>query len=134
MSKLYVESAMNQIGNSKNPHQGNTTKCLCVCSAGLLRSPTIARTLQQKYDKNVRACGTSQDYALIPLSSALLHWADEIHVVEEQAHVVRAALDELGLDKKVYELDIPDAFATFDYDLVKILEQHYRNIGYGDET
>ena len=76
------KSTFNQIHNVKNEHQGDRKKVLCVCSAGLLRSPTVAHLLNQKYGYNTRACGTDISYALIPISEALIYWADEIVCVD----------------------------------------------------
>ena len=121
-----VSSRLNQLGNAMNPHQGKAIKALCVCSAGLLRSPTIAKELTL-LGYNTRACGTSQDYALVPLSTALLTWADEIHVVEEQAELVRFCLEDLDLDDiKVVTYDIPDEFGTFDPKLVELIKQQIK--------
>jgi predicted protein tyrosine phosphatase len=116
-----ISSRLNQLGNAQNPHQGDAIKALCVCSAGLLRSPTIAKYLTLK-GYNTRACGTSQDYALVPLSTALLTWADEIHVVKEQAELVRFCLEDLGLDDvDVVVYDIPDMYGTFDPELEELI-------------
>tara|TARA_R110000850_G_scaffold88857_1_gene190644 strand:- start:57 stop:416 length:360 start_codon:yes stop_codon:yes gene_type:complete len=119
---------MNQCGNSNNPHQGDAIKALCVCSAGLLRSPTIAKYLTSK-GYNTRACGTSQEYALVPLSEALLFWADEIHVVKEQEDVIRSFVEEYGTEVKVVVLDIPDSYGTFDETLEFIIEDFYTKNG-----
>jgi predicted protein tyrosine phosphatase len=35
-----MSDLMNRLGNCKNYHQGKFKRVLCVCSAGLLRSPT----------------------------------------------------------------------------------------------
>ena len=124
MALLYQDSKRNQMGNATNPYQGAAIKSLCVCSAGLLRSPTIAKYLTSK-GHNTRACGTSQDYALVPISHALIHWCDKIYVVKEQAHIVEEILDELGLTKfkPVIILDIPDMYGTFDPVLEDIIKQ-----------
>jgi len=111
----------NQLGNTKNPYQGDAVKALCVCSAGLLRSPTIAKFLTG-LGYNTRACGTSQDYALVPVSEALLLWCDEVYVVSEQVVIIRQLLAELGYDRAVYELDIPDQYGTFDPELEGIIK------------
>lgn len=64
-----------------NPYQGTSSKYLFVCSAGLLRSPTAAKVaIEMGY--NARSCGSS-NYALIPISVNLVHWADKIFFVEE---------------------------------------------------
>lgn len=79
-----IRAHRNQFANVKNPFQGSTLKVLCVCSAGLLRSPTLASVLHQEWGFNVRACGSSEEYALIPLSEALVAWADLIVFVNHE--------------------------------------------------
>ena len=120
---MIIQSKRNQLGNARNPYQGKAIKALCVCSAGLLRSPTIAKELTL-LGYNTRACGTSQDYALVPLSTALLTWADEVHVVKEQSEFVHNCLVSMDLDDiKVVIYDIPDEFGTFDPILVELINK-----------
>ena len=88
-----IKSTRNQIGNAKNPYQGSFKKILTVCSAGLLRSATLQNYLIKNYDCNVRNCGTSESFALIPLSEALYEWADWIVFVNKE-------ISEKGLVKK----------------------------------
>ena len=61
-------------------------RVLCLCSAGLLRSARLAQILQQEYNYNTRNAGVA-DYALIPVNTALLKWADEIVCVEQEVDV-----------------------------------------------
>ena len=69
----------NRKHNSQNPFQGDYKKVLCVCSAGLLRSPTAALVLSQTpYSFNTRAVGLEKDFALIAVDDVLLSWADEV--------------------------------------------------------
>jgi predicted protein tyrosine phosphatase len=124
----------NQLANAKNPHQGKAVKALCVCSAGLLRSPSIAKYLTEK-GYNTRACGTSQEYALIPLSPALLTWADEIHVVAEQyatvqncLKLVREKAEHTAFTTKVYSYNIPDQYGTFTPALMKEIAKEYKKV------
>lgn len=124
MNYAIQKSSRNQLGNSKNPYQGDAIKALCVCSAGLLRSPTIAKYLTSK-GYNTRACGTSQEYALIPISEALLEWADEIHVVKEQEDYIRGLIKDYGTEVKVVVLNIPDSYGTFDENLEAIIKAFY---------
>ena len=57
----------------------------------------------------------------------MLTWADEIHVVEEQAELVRFCLEDLDLDDiKVVTYDIPDEFGTFDPKLVELIKQQIK--------
>ena len=119
-----IPASMNQLSNTKNPYQGNAVKALCVCSAGLLRSPSMAKFLTEK-GYNTRACGTSQEYALVPLSVALLTWADEVHVVAEQANVVLEQKEKLNLKAKVFVYNIPDMFGTFEPALMEAVESEF---------
>lgn len=64
-----------------NSCQGKQIRALFVCSAGLLRSPTAA-TIGSQGGLNTRSCGT-EEYALIPLSANLIHWADIIYFVND---------------------------------------------------
>ncbi len=74
---------MNRMHNAGNLHQGQYKKVLCVCSAGLLRSPTTAVVLSKEpYNFNTRAAGCVPDYALIKVDAVLIHWADEIVCME----------------------------------------------------
>jgi predicted protein tyrosine phosphatase len=121
-----IPSKMNQVGNANNEYQGDTKKILCVCSAGLLRSPTMAHYLSKTYGFNTRACGTSEDYALVPISQALAKWADEIHCVQEQYQEVLRGLEQFNIEgKKVIYLDIPDSYSYNDPDLLSQIEAFY---------
>ncbi len=102
----------NQMANITNPYQGSTKKVLCVCSAGLLRSPTLANVLNESLGYNTRACGTAENFALIPITEALIHWADEIVFVDEdcKAYLSEEAKEEIQIgDAKVVTLDIEDS-------------------------
>ena len=69
----------NALWNCKNPYQGRDKRVLCVCSAGLLRSPTIAKVLVMN-GYNTRSCGC-RDYALIQIDNVLIEWADIVEGV-----------------------------------------------------
>jgi predicted protein tyrosine phosphatase len=120
---------MNRIGNVANPNQGKFKKVLCVCSAGLLRSPTAAWVLSQEpYNFNTRAAGAVEDFALIPVDEVLLAWAKEV-VCMSQSHasIIRELLDALELydPPKVICLDIPDQFCYRDPELVELIKNRY---------
>lgn len=120
-----IESKFNQLANANNPFQSDRPKALCVCSAGLLRSTTIAHVLA-RLGYNVRNCGMSQEYALIPISTALVNWADEVHIVKEQEENFWSQLKEAGMSfpaEKVFVYDIPDSFEAFDPEVISIIEQ-----------
>lgn len=101
-----------------------------MCSAGLLRSATIAEILVKTGKYNVRNAGCSQEYALIPLSTALLHWADTIIVVDEWEMFVKSALREEGLDKTVYVLHIDDKYSRNDPKLIELINKELKDVGF----
>lgn len=115
-------SLMNRLANSGNPFQGEYKRVLCVCSAGLLRSPTTAVVLSQEpYNFNTRAAGIVPDFALIPVDKVLLEWADEIVcMTREQKHQLAGMTK-----KKVICLNIPDNFAYRDPQLVELIKKNY---------
>jgi predicted protein tyrosine phosphatase len=115
-------STMNRLHNVKNPNQGEFKKVLCLCSAGLLRSPTAAFVLSQEpFNYNTRAAGVNDEYALIPLDDALLAWADEIVVMEKWQFDVISAKTE----KPVLMLGIPDRFRYRDPELIDLIKKNY---------
>jgi predicted protein tyrosine phosphatase len=119
----------NALWNCKNPHQGMFKKVLTVCSAGLLRSPTIAWVLSQEpYNFNTRAAGTG-DYALIQVDDVLLTWADEIVTVDEgKAKFLKTRLNLLEMfDKPVINLNIPDNYRYRDGELIELIKHAYDN-------
>lgn len=118
----------------ENPHQTNTMRVLCVCSVGMLRSPTLANLLHKEFGLNTRSCGVEVDYALVPISTALLKWADQIVFVDFSSYSTfinddhnQAFLDSLkkvGTNVKV--LSVPDDYDWNDKVLNDILLLQYR--------
>lgn len=104
-----IKSTRNQMGNAGNVYQNPDKRVLCVCSAGLLRSPTLAQYLQETFGYNTRACGSAEEYALIPISEALVHWADLVVFVNDDNYRAVAREDILQ-DKEIVTLDLPDEF------------------------
>ena len=115
---------MNRLANANNKYQGSYKRVLCVCSAGLLRSPTAALVLSQEpYNFNPRAAGLEPEFALVPVDRVLLEWADEIvTMTSEQAQGVRALLEE---DKPIVVLGIDDNFRYRDPDLIRLIRESY---------
>jgi predicted protein tyrosine phosphatase len=113
----------NRLANCENEYQGSFMRVLTVCSAGLLRSPTIARVLTRDYDNvNTRAVGTSSDYALVPLDLVHLKWAHLIVCANDEVkRFVDTALEEAKLERKVVHLNIPDMFSFGDPELERII-------------
>jgi predicted protein tyrosine phosphatase len=108
--------------NAKNPYQGKYKKVLCVCSAGLLRSPTAAVVLSgEPFNYNTRSAGIEKSYALIPVDDVLIAWADEIvcmTIAQEEALSFITS-------KPIICLDIDDDFEYRDPRLVKLIEERY---------
>jgi len=126
-----IKGHRNQLYNIHNEFQGKIKKVLCVCSAGLLRSATLQNMLIKEYGYNVRNCGTEESYALIPISEALLLWADEIVFVNKANYrsVQYYSEEMVGLDlSKVFYLNIPDNYSFNDPKLVEICKQQYKEI------
>mgnify|MGYP003425547833 CR=1 FL=1 len=121
-------SFYNRIANTSNRFQGETKKVLCVCSAGLLRSPTMAVVLSQEpYNYNTRAAGLSKEYALIPVDDVLLHWADEIVCAESwMSQEIEEMLKALGMEHKdIIALDIPDKYEYRNPELMQLIREKY---------
>jgi predicted protein tyrosine phosphatase len=118
---------MNRLGNVQNPYQGTRKKVLCVCSAGLLRSPTAAFVLSYVFDCNTRAAGITPEFALIPVDRVLLTWADEIVCMDaKQERQLAEMLMEFNMKKTILNLEIPDAFAYRDPVLIDTIIHNYK--------
>ena len=134
---MIIKSPMNALHNVTNPYQGPEKRVLCLCSASLLRSQTLATVLYEKYGYNTRSAGVS-DYALIPVSTALLEWADEIVCVEQEIEMqlmndiqllvnqglwVEEDIDQIR--RKTITLDIPDIYERMNPTLQRICLEQY---------
>ena len=132
---MIPQAKRNQLNNVNNIYQTDTKRVLCVCSAGLLRSPTLANVLHHEFGYNTRACGTSQEYALIPITEALIAWADEIVFVDKNARKDVEYIDQdedvlQSWSPKVLTLDIPDDYNWNEEELRKeCLKQYKQQIG-----
>ena len=131
----------NRLANVNNKFQGERKRVLCVCSAGLLRSPTAAWVLSNEpFGFNTRSVGTSQEYSLFPMDAAHLYWADEI-VVMDSFH--EAAVKELlgklddnargfesadNSEKPVHVLNIEDDYGYREPELVDIMNKKFSEI------
>jgi predicted protein tyrosine phosphatase len=121
-----------------NRYQGNWKKVLCVCSAGLLRSPTAAEVLREEFDYNTRAAGAEPQFALIPVSAALIMWADEIVCMTKTHYKTmlvnfKESVPDGTIEKKAKVLNIPDDFGFRSYmckegELQKLILERYREL------
>lgn len=105
-------TTFNRLHNVRNPHQGKNKKVLCVCSAGLLRSPTLAWILSNEpFNYNTRAVGVASDYALIVLDEVQIQWADAVVFVDDDNYrVARYDYKELLDNMECHVLKIPDVY------------------------
>lgn len=123
---------MNRMWNVINPNQGKATRVLCLCSAGLLRSPTTAWVLSNDpWNFNTRAAGI-ESYALIQFDPVLAGWAEVILCMDKnQMSTVTRSIKEwqnegiIDMNKKldVFSLEIPDKFPFKHPDLIKLIKE-----------
>lgn len=116
------QSSLNRLANVHNRFQGKYKRVLCVCSAGLLRSPTTALVLSQEpYNFNTRSAGLDKEFALIPVDDALLEWAQEIVCMNQEQK------NELSnmTDKKIICLDILDSYSYREAELISLIKERY---------
>ncbi len=121
----YTEAIFNSKSPYQNAYQGPDKRVLFVCSAGILRSATGARIYANKY--NTRSAG-SASYALIPVTTELLLWAQEVVFVnEENYYVVKDKFDLAEFPCTIKVLDIPDQYEHMHPELIKHFETQYEN-------
>lgn len=130
----------NQLGVVQNAYQGKHKKVLTVCSAGCLRSPTAAHILSSDpWNFNTRCAGTSEEYAIIPVTEALVIWADVILVMDsDQFKYVMDIQNKLAAEtdgmmhefeyKQIINLEIEDDYAYRDPKLVEIMTDKFWEI------
>lgn len=126
----------NQLGVIFNAYQGKHKKVLTVCSAGCLRSPTAAHILSSDpWNFNTRCAGTSSEYAIIPVTEALIVWADVILVMDEfQQRHINELQNQLASEyeafdyKQVINLDIEDNYEYRNPKLVEIMTEKFKEL------
>ena len=127
-------STKNQLANANNKYQGDSKRVLCVCSAGMLRSPTAAVVLQSRYGYNTRAVGIEQEFALMPLTEVLLVWADEIvcfdlaHQMALETIIERIPDVKEDLYKNIHLLRIPDEYDYMEEELQGRIWKQYEDV------
>ena len=118
-------SNQNRLSNAHNHFQGKFKRVLCVCSAGLLRSPTAALVLSQEpFNFNTRAAGVYTDFALIPVDEVLLEWADEIVCMTSDHETILSNMT----DKPVICLNIEDSHEYRNPELMKQIQKNYQKL------
>jgi protein-tyrosine phosphatase len=125
-----LRATRNQLFNVGHKDQGEYRKVLFLCHAGLLRSATAAHIFSAPpYNWNTRTAGVAVQYALNPVTEALLEWADLVVCVEPDVRNQLAYLfvdheqddDFLAYAKKIVTLNIPDDFQYMEVDLITML-------------
>ena len=113
-------------GIYSNSYQGDYKRVLTVCSANMLRSPTIAHVLSaEPYNFNTRSAGVA-GFALIPVTEELLMWADEVVCADtEHALYIRDKLMQYQLDKPIVNLNIPDIYEYRNPKLIELIKERY---------
>lgn len=129
----------NQLGVIFNAYQGKHKKVLTVCSAGCLRSPTAAHILSSApWNFNTRCAGTSAEYAIVPVSEALIVWADVILCMDsDQQQYINEMQNKLAAEatvmfeydyKQVINLEIEDDFEYRSPLLVSIMTRKFKEL------
>lgn len=115
-----------RLATANNRYQGDYKRVLCVCSAGLLRSPTAAVVLaNEPFNFNTRSAGSNPAYALIMVDEVLIKWADEI-LCMEQEHYNRLENSGLVDPLKTYHiLGIPDNYPYRQPELIEKIKEKY---------
>ena len=75
------------------PFEGDIPRWLFVDNAGVLRSATCARVVQQQLNVNSRSCGTEY-YSVVRISANLVQWATKIIFVDNASFVIAKSLYE----------------------------------------
>ena len=123
-------SSYNRLHNVRNPNQGPAKRVLCVCSAGLLRSPTLAWILSNKpFNFNTRSAGAAEGYALILVDEVLLRWADVVVFADEDhKRMVSYQYKDLIDNMETHVLNLPDIYAFKSPKLVTLAKKKLKEI------
>lgn len=124
MSETYTE-ILARSRTARNAFQGPAKRVLCLCSAGLLRSPTAAWVLSNPpYNFNTRAAGIVPEYALIQVDDVLIGWADEIVCLYPDVYQRLKVEHQTGATP-IIVLDVPDRFERMAPELIHTIRLAY---------
>jgi len=91
--------------------------------------------LAEELGFNTRACGIDIDHALIPISPALLYWADEVVCMdvrqrhEVEGHIAKFNKKQLmDIDIPIHVLNIADNYAYMDIELQREIRTRYSEV------
>lgn len=125
MSEASFTETMARSRVARNHFQGDAKRVLCVCAAGLLRSPTAAWVLgNEPYNYNTRSAGIDPSIALINVDDVLLNWAQE--VVCMNGSVYRQFMYKFGgYGGRIVKLSVPDRFSRMQPELIAWINNTY---------
>ena len=94
-------------------------RVLCVCSAAINRSPTLAWVLSRPpYNCTTISAGSHAYKALVPVTQPLFDWAQRVVFVNQDNHDM---VKNLTMPKDTYILRINDSFSYRDPQLVSLI-------------
>ena len=101
-------------------------RALCVCSAGMLRSATMAWVLSNSpFDFNTRACGT-EEFALVRLDMVLYKWSDYVLFAHKQHQDF--AFKKFGKRDNTFVVGLEDKYNYRDPELLRVLDVKFDNL------
>lgn len=124
-------SMRERINNTQNYNQcfNKYKRVLCMCSGGLLRSPTTAWVLSNPpFNFNTRSAGLDEHHALIIVDEVLVEWADEYVVMnshQERQLLLRYDIKNAYPDRHIVVLNIPDRYQYREDELVELITNRY---------
>ncbi len=113
-----------------HPSQGAYRRVLCICSGGLLRSPTAAWVLSNPpFNFNTRCAGIVPKYALIQVDKILVEWAQEIVCMDKKhLRLFQKKFPVAAAMKPVRCLGISDDFLYRDEELIESIVSQYEEV------
>lgn len=115
----------------KSAYEGDYPRWLFVCSSGQLRSPTAAFVAQRDLAYNTRSAGVER-YSLIPLTTNLIYWADEIVYMDQAVYdKAQQQFRDEGLEtyfnSRPYKIwQIPDSYEFMNYELIDLIKKQLK--------
>ncbi len=107
---------------------GSWPRVLCVCSAAINRSPTLAWVLSREpYNCNTISAGSHTYKALVPVTQALLDWAQRVVFVSSENQKMVLDLG-LTLPQEVFVLNITDSFSYRDPELIAEIHEQLARV------
>jgi predicted protein tyrosine phosphatase len=101
-------------------------KALFICNLNRNRSKTAERIFKDKFE--TKSAGLFSGKLV---DEEMLLWADVIFVMDDdQLSEVQARFPSLQLKKKIVSLDISNAYSYNDPDLIELLEEKMKRLGF----